>query len=202
MNLIFQSQEIDGSYVKLYTDLSNAVIGQQLIYSIVKCVKQFLITISDKYLAKYSAPIVVKQIIYGSESPTFMEFLAPGYVISFIFISSMLLTAYLLITDQLNGLLERCLSTGTSGSEVLLSHLITQMKVLVIQVLIILTVTFTFIGIPMRGPIMSLILLVYLQGVVGISFGLMISAICPNGISAILLTSGKDIEFGYKVNDI
>ena len=179
------------SNVKLYTDSSNAVIGQQMMYSIIKSVKNFLLTISNKYLAKYSAPIVVKQIIYGSESPTFMEFLAPGYVIAIIFISPMLLTAYLLISDQLNGLLERCLSTGTSGLEVLLSHFVTQLKVLIFQVLIVFTVTFLISGIPIRGPVMPLLLMIYLQGVVGISFGLLISAICPNSISAILLTSGK-----------
>jgi ABC-type multidrug transport system permease subunit len=146
---------------------------------------------SDNNLAKHSTPIVVKQIIYGSESPTFMEFLAPGYVISIIFISPMVLTAYFLIKDQMNGLLERCLSTGTSGLEVLLSHFITQMKVLVLQELLVLTVTFFIFGIPIRGPVMLLLLMVYLQGVVGISLGLLISAICPNAISAILLTSGK-----------
>ena len=180
------------SNVKLYIDLSNAVIGQQFIYSVIKSMKKFLVSLSDKHFVKYSNPLFVKKLIYGSESPTFMEFLAPGYIIAIIFISPMLLTAYLLIKDQMNGLLERCLSTGTSGFEVMASHLITQSIVLVFQELFVLTVTLIMTGIPMRTPVMPLLLMVYLQGVVGISFGLLISAICPNAITAILLTSGQN----------
>ncbi|XP_054165931.1 ABC transporter G family member 23-like [Oppia nitens] len=186
-------QDFSTTHIKLYTDLSNALIGQLLIHSLIKSVRDFLSTISDKYIAKYSSPIVIDQIIYGSENPTFKEFLAPGYVVAIVFVSPMLLTAYLLIKDQMNGLLERCLSTGTSGFEVLLSHFITQLKLLVIQELLVLSVTFVIYKVPMRGPVMPLLVLVYLQGVVGISFGLLISAICPNAISAILLTSGTVI---------
>ncbi len=186
----FQSQETN-SNVKLYTDLSNAVIGQQLIYSIIRSFKNFLLMISNKYIAKYSSPIVVEQVIYGSNSPTFMEFLAPGYIVAIVFLSSMLLTAYLLIKDQLNGLLERCLSTGASGLEVFLSHFITQLKVLIFQELLVLTVAFVIFKIPVRGPICPLLAIVFMQGAVGISFGLLISAICPNASSAVLLTSGE-----------
>jgi hypothetical protein len=187
----FQSQEENNSSVKLYIDLSNAVIGQQLIYSIIRSLKDFLSMISNKYLAKYSSPIVVEQVIYGSKSPTFMEFLAPGYIVAIVFLSSMLLTAYLLIKDQLNGLLERCLSTGASGLEVFLSHFITQLKLLIFQELLVLTVAFVIFKIPVRGPICPLLAIVFMQGVVGISFGLLISAICPNASSAVLLTSGE-----------
>jgi len=153
--------------------------------------RNFLSTLNNKYIAKYSSPLVVEQVIYGSESPTFMEFLAPGYIVSVIFLSSMLLTAYLVIKDQLNGLLERCLSTGASGLEVLLSHFITQLKILILQEILVLTVAFVIFRIPIRGSVCTLLAIVYMQGVVGISFGLLISAICPNAICAVLLTSGK-----------
>lgn len=153
--------------------------------------RNFLSTLNNKYIAKYSSPLVVEKVIYGSESPTFMEFLAPGYIVSVIFLSSMLLTAYLVIKDQLNGLLERCLSTGASGLEVLLSHFITQLKILILQEILVLTVAFVIFRIPIRGPVCTLLAIVYMQGVVGISFGLLISAICPNAICAVLLTSGK-----------
>lgn len=121
---------------------------------------------------------------------SFNEFLAPGFVAAAVFTAPMLFAAYFLVTDQTHGLLDRCLSTGISGLEVVVAHLITQVHTLLLEEALVVVVTFWLLNTALRGSAITLLTLLFMQGVLGISFGLLIAAICPTPVSAFLLASG------------
>ena len=106
------------------------------------------------------------------------------------FMYSLVLTAYLFIKEHIVGLQERCLATGTSGVEVLAAHFISQTGLYFLQQTLILLIVFRLFGLPSKGPLYFLWLLIFLQGLTGIAFGLFIAIICPKPMNAALLTSG------------
>ncbi len=73
----------------------------------------------------------------------------------------------------------------------MLSHVLTQLLVLSVQIALLLIFTFLVFEIPFRGPFIWVVILTLLQGSCGMAFGLMISAICEEENSATMLALGS-----------
>ena len=72
-----------------------------------------------------------------------------------------------------------------------MSHVLTQLLVLAVQIALLLVFTFCVFEIPSEGPFIWVILLTLLQGSCGMAYGLMISAICKEENSATMLALGS-----------
>jgi ABC-type multidrug transport system permease subunit len=86
-------------------------------------------------------PIVFEEPVYGSNEPTFTEFMAPGVILSITYFMAVGLTALSFIIERKEGLLERSWVAGVTATEVMLAHVWAQCLVLVVQVLLSLTYT-------------------------------------------------------------
>ena len=84
----------------------------------------------------------------------------------------------------------------------MLSHVLTQLLVLSVQVALLLIFTFLVFEIPFRGQFIWVIVLTLLQGSCGMAFGLMISAICEEENSATMLALGSFYPNLLLVNDL
>ena len=72
-----------------------------------------------------------------------------------------------------------------------MSHVLTQLLVLVVQIFLLLLFTFCVFEISSQGPFVWVVLLTVLQGSCGMAYGLMISAICKEENSATMLALGS-----------
>lgn len=129
--------------------------------------------------------------MYGDEHPTFTEFMAPGVLLSIAFLAAVALTALSFVLERKEGLLERSLIAGVTSHEFMISHVLTQLLVLFVQVTFLLVFTFAVFKIPSRGSFIWVIALTFLQGACGMAYGLMISAICKEENSATMLALGS-----------
>lgn len=117
-------------------------------------------------------PIQLGTPIYGNlKKDSYLEFMAPGVVISISYVMATGLTALAFILERRDGLLERSLVSGVDTSQILLAHAINQVVVMVIQIFLVLGCTFFVFEIPSRGPFFWVVLLILLQGCTGMSFG-------------------------------
>lgn len=101
----------------------------------------------------------------------YLEFMAPGVVISISYVMATGLTALAFILERRDGLLERSLVSGVQTSQILLAHAINQVVVMMIQIFLVLGCTFFIFEIPSRGPFPWVVLLILLQGCTGMGFG-------------------------------
>lgn len=117
-------------------------------------------------------PIQMGQPIYGTmRKDGYLEFMAPGVVISISYVMATGLTALAFILERRDGLLERSLVSGVQTSQILLAHAINQVVVMVIQIFMVLGCTFFVFEIPSRGSFIWVVLLILLQGCTGMGFG-------------------------------
>lgn len=124
----------------------------------------------DRSLA--DMPIQVGQPVYGTmRKDGYLEFMAPGVVISISYVMATGLTALAFILERRDGLLERSLISGVQTSQILLAHAINQVFVMIIQIFMVLACTFFIFEIPSRGPFFWVVLLILLQGCTGMAFG-------------------------------
>lgn len=185
---------IEGGNVHLHLDMSNYLIGLQLQRILLRSFQAFAMEALDEVRVSQrmaQLPVQLEEPIYGVREPTFTEFMAPGVLLSIAFLAAVALTAIALVQERKEGVLERSLVAGVTSTEFIMSHVITQLLVLHVQVLLLLIFTFLVFEIPSRGPFFWVILLTLLQSSCGMSFGLMISAMTKEETSATMLALGS-----------
>lgn len=136
-------------------------------------------------------PVRVEAPIYGTlKRNGYLEFMAPGVVISITYVMATGLTALAFILEKRDGLLERSLVSGVTTSQILLAHASVQVLVMIIQIGLVLTFTFFVFEIPSNGPFLWVVLLILLQGCTGMGFGLLVSAVCEEENTAVMMLVG------------
>ncbi|KAL1467461.1 hypothetical protein MTO96_042163, partial [Rhipicephalus appendiculatus] len=189
------NRTIEDSSINVYLDMTNQQIGYTLQKTIFEAFSSFSADIlkrMNKNPALAQLP-VIKAPIYGVDKPSFTEFMAPGIIISITYIMAVGLTAISIVSEQKEGLLERSWVAGVRPFEVILSHVICQFLVMFVQVAGLLVFTFIVFEIPSRGPFVWVVLLTLLQGCCGMIYGLVISSMCVEENSAIMLALGTRV---------
>lgn len=113
--------------------------------------------------------------------------MAPGIILSIIFFMAMALTAVSTTREAREGTMERCLVAGVKSVEVILSHVLSQICVMIVQVTLVLTLVFAVLKIPHQGSLALVAILTLLQGLSGMAYGLAISSVCTQEQTAIFL---------------
>lgn len=116
--------------------------------------------------------------IYGTETPNFTDFAAPGVILTIIFFLSVALTSGAMLIERNEGMLERCLVSGITGIEILLSHVTTQFVIMCGQTTFVLLFSFSIFGLTLNGEIWLVIMLTILTGLCGMCFGELSSLFC------------------------
>ncbi|KAK9885990.1 hypothetical protein WA026_014776 [Henosepilachna vigintioctopunctata] len=186
--------DLDGSTVLVYQDKSNENIGtflqRDFYYSLQSFFEDF--AISCNYDPKVGrVPIRYEKFIYGEDSPDFTNFAAPGVLLTIIFFLAVALTSGSILLERNEGILERSLVNGITGTELLCSHLITQFTVMVFQTILALFVAFGIFELDQNGNIFLVAFLTILTGFCGMFFGFVVACCCENERSATYMAMGS-----------
>ena len=80
--------------------------------------------------------MIIEKPIYGRKIERFLNFAAPGMMISIIFFSAIGLTALIFVVEKKEGLLERGWIAGVTTVEVMLAHIIVKFFIQFIQIIL------------------------------------------------------------------
>lgn len=129
--------------------------------------------------------------LLGKANPTVTDFMVPGFITSLAFFSSIATAALTLVLERKDGLLERSLVSGVNPNEYILSHVITQTVMVVFQVISVLLLAFFAFSMPYTGPVFWIIVLLVMQGVCGMAYGILISAVAKEENFTMALCMGS-----------
>ncbi|XP_046645726.1 ABC transporter G family member 20-like [Daphnia pulicaria] len=191
------SAELDNiirSRISINMDSSNqqidVFIEKWLVEAFENFIQDFLKVCGNVPEAGY-LPIVFLDPVYGQKNTPFTEFMAPGLIISIVYNMAVALTAGVFITERKQGLIDRSLVAGVQMPEILLSYLINQFTIIIGQTALVYLFMLMVFKIPCQGDLALAILITLLQGLVGISFGLLISTGCDNEMGALSLSQAS-----------
>lgn len=108
-----------------------------------------------------------------------------------VFFLAVALTSSALIIERTEGLLDRSWVAGVTPFEILFSHVVTQFVVMCGQTALVLVFMIVVFGVTNNGEIIWIVMLTILQGLCGMCFGFVISAICELERNAIQLALGS-----------
>ncbi|XP_069577400.1 ABC transporter G family member 23 isoform X2 [Brachyistius frenatus] len=167
---------VDGGSVHVWLDLTNRQIAFMLQKKLHEAFQAFVDNRLSSMSYLVALPIKFEEPIYGSQNTDFTTFVTPGAVLSITFYLAVGLTALSFVLERKEGLLDRCWVAGVSSLETMLAHLFSQLFVISVQILLLLLFILLVFKMPIEGSLLLVIILIVLQGVTGISFGLVISA--------------------------
>ncbi|KAJ0170715.1 hypothetical protein K1T71_013487, partial [Dendrolimus kikuchii] len=138
-----------------------------------------------------SVPVYFHHPIYGLENSDFTDFAGPGVILTIIFFLAVALTSGSMLAERNEGILERSLVSGITGTEILFSHVTVQMLVMAAQSGVVLLIGFVLFGLTMNGPLGWVIFLTLITGLCGMTFGFVVSCICDTDRTATYLALGS-----------
>ncbi|CAH2059222.1 unnamed protein product, partial [Iphiclides podalirius] len=138
-----------------------------------------------------SLPVRFNKPVYGLEDPDFTDFAGPGVILTIIFFLAVALTSGSMLAERNEGILERSLVSGLTGTEILFAHVVVQMIVMIIQTVVVLLLGFVVFGLTINGPVGWVIVLTLITGLCGMTFGFVVSCICDTERTATYLALGS-----------
>ncbi|XP_011601387.1 ABC transporter G family member 20 isoform X2 [Takifugu rubripes] len=175
---------VDGGSAHVWLDLTNRQIALMLQKKLHDAFQAFVDHKLGSMSYLVSLPIKFEEPIYGSMNTDFTTFVTPGAVLSITFYLAVGLTALSFVLERKEGLLDRCWVAGVSSLETMLAHLFSQLLVISVQIILLLLFILLVFNMPNEGSLVLIIILIVLQGVTGISFGLVISSAIDDEQSA------------------
>lgn len=185
---------LENSTIKVYPDMTNQPIGHAMEVAFRRAYND-LSKQTFEFLGLNPAlsdpPIRMESAIYGKiDMQNYLQYMSPGVLISISYIMATGLTSLAFIIERRDGLYDRTLAAGVDHVQMLLSHSIVQLVVMIVQISLVVFFTFVIYKVPTNGPFVWVFLLLLLQGLAGMSFGLMVSAICKEENTAIMMILG------------
>ncbi|VVC96253.1 ABC transporter G family member 23 [Leptidea sinapis] len=138
-----------------------------------------------------SIPVTFHEPIFGLEVPNFTDFAGPGVILTIIFFLAVALTSGAMLAERNEGILERSLVSGITGTEILFSHVLVQMIVMIFQTSMVLIMGFVFFDLTIKGPVGWVTVLTLINGLCGMTFGFVVSCICDTERTATYLALGS-----------
>lgn len=96
----------------------------------------------------------------------------------------MVIGSLLIVMDRKDGYQERAFVAGVKPLEILSGHMLTCFVAVLSQVFLTLMLSFVILELDNEGSLLEIFILIFLQGIQGLSIGLVISTICVNEIFA------------------
>ncbi|CAF3754855.1 unnamed protein product [Rotaria socialis] len=203
ISLKTDSATLNASSIHLYLDMTNQQVSFVMQNVLLHSTQLFLKDVLSNHRidpALADPPVIIESPIYGSKAQRFLNFAAPGMMISIIFFLAIGLTALIFVVEKKEGLLERSWIAGVTTVEVMLAHVIVKFFIQFIQIILMVVFADVIFQVTIEGPVLLAMALIFIQGICGMSYGLFISAMCEQEVEVmevalgsvfpILLTSG------------
>ncbi|KAG7190251.1 hypothetical protein KM043_006370 [Ampulex compressa] len=136
-------------------------------------------------------PIRFEDPIFGIKEQKYSTFVAPVFLLTLTFFLSTSVASSIIIADRHAGVWDRSLVQGVTTPEILVSHLLTQLVVIIIQVVVALCLSFFQFDLECKGSLSAAIWLVLLEGICGMCYGFLISVMCTSHTVANYISTGS-----------
>ena len=162
------------STVQMYSDMTEFPIQVTILQAMNTAQTTFIkILIAEKGLSEQLLTPLINTAppVYGSLTPDYRDFMAPGFLLGIVYMLALGHTALSFVLERKDGLLERTFVAGVKAHHMLSAHVVLQLVIIVVQMVFMMLFVFTVFGIAQRGSYFLVVLMLLAQGLVGMSFG-------------------------------
>ncbi|XP_065887981.1 ABC transporter G family member 20-like [Dysidea avara] len=183
--------EVSGAAIEMILDVTDSqvyyAINDTLLDAVLGMRRDFLrnTSIPDFYFD----PIVeINNYVYGGEDVDFTDHFAPGLIAGIALTVAITLTSTNLITERKSGLYDRTWVAGVSVIEVVTSQMVTYGLMAMLQVIPAIIVGIYAFDVKREGNMLLVFLICSLEGLCGVSLGLVFSALLSTEEAALQIS--------------
>lgn len=184
------------SMVQLYLDNSNYVITTSLYVDLLTS----YLTFASQLLIKYEkspllaeSPVKIVDYVYGKETTTALEFMAPGIIVGVAYIICIALTLMAIVEEKKIGLYERSFVAGATATEVMMSQFFVLVVIAFLQNLGMLICAFYAFSIPYNGPFFWIVVGILIVAISGMAYGFLVSSFTDDLATGVIIAVGSFI---------
>ncbi|KAK7588215.1 hypothetical protein V9T40_005460 [Parthenolecanium corni] len=173
-----ESDYVTGSFLDVYMDFSNRIIGTLMKQEMVLAMQSFLYAAMNNCGQNpkiISFPLVFQKPVFGSLNQEFISYSAYPFICICCFFLPSISTALRLYLEKSEGILERMIVNGVALKEMLISISIIQVGIHFVQYAIIMFIVQFTTDLVIQGSFLTLSILMLLVGVSGMLFGFILA---------------------------
>lgn len=179
--------DIETSKIRLYPDNSNFIFAVYMRRAVLNYFEEFMHRFSTDLgynPITFNLPIYVEKPIYGKMETDLGHYLVSALIVFSLYALPMVIGSLLIVMDRKDGYQERAFVAGVKPLEILSGHMLTCFLAVLSQVFVTLVLSFVIFKLDNEGSLLEIFILVFLQGIQGLSIGLVISTVCANEVYA------------------
>ncbi|XP_021968284.2 ABC transporter G family member 23 isoform X2 [Folsomia candida] len=187
------NNSLDLSNMKVKIDATNRPVAAVILNTLYEAYKTFIRgLLSDCGLNPEFGELPVKILppTHGALNTDMKEFVAPGILLGVLFFFPYCSGALAVILEKKQGTLSRTQVAGASIFELMISFLLTQTVVLLVQSFSTFFLTTWYFGINVTGSVPLGLSMSVLMGLDGVSMGFLVAAFCNGELEAVILGIG------------
>ncbi|XP_043268137.1 ABC transporter G family member 23-like isoform X2 [Venturia canescens] len=136
-------------------------------------------------------PIRFEEPIFGTKHQKYSSSMGPGFLMTVVFFLATSVSSSIIIADRHEGIWDRSLVQGVTTVEILTSHLLTLVSLILIQVILTLVMSIGHFGLECRGSLLIVGLLLFFTGFCGLCYGFLISIVSSSQTLANYISTGS-----------
>ncbi|KAJ1530674.1 hypothetical protein ONE63_005542 [Megalurothrips usitatus] len=135
-------------------------------------------------------PLNEMEPVYGSRTPVFQDFALPGLLMCIMYFPAIFYATANFLEDKLNGVMNRSAAAGVTQKEMLAARAILDCAIQAVSAVMVLVATFAVFRFTNEGSYVTILLLLYLQGLNGLWVGYFVAAVCSTHYAATFMGMG------------
>jgi hypothetical protein len=169
------------------TSPPDAAIGAFLVKYLVQAFGTFLDRLSSimggRDLYRVLSPLQIQEAVYGDTNLDITNHFGPSIMIVVAQILPMVISAFQIVTDRKNSSFERVFVAGVKPIEYFIAHMVENFMQCLTLVVLCMTVSYGVFSATQLGSYVEIFIMLLLQGVLGMSIGLMGALILADEVS-------------------
>ncbi|XP_034251686.1 ABC transporter G family member 23-like [Thrips palmi] len=185
--------DFDGSEADAHIDMSNQYLGNMVRDALFRTTIRFHDDLQKGCnLNPRIGAIPINQLepVFGNNEPSFQNFALPGVLLCVMYFPAIFYSTANFLEDKLNGVMGRSAAAGVTQFEMLAARAILDCAMNALSTAIVIFITFVVLQFTNNGSYILLSLLMYLQGLCGLSLGYFVASLCPDHYSSTFMGMG------------
>nr|XP_050869463.1 ABC transporter G family member 20-like [Vespula vulgaris]XP_050869464.1 ABC transporter G family member 20-like [Vespula vulgaris]XP_050869465.1 ABC transporter G family member 20-like [Vespula vulgaris] len=193
-NFRYIEDDIETGEIKIWLDVANRQIGlflkNRLYDGYFKSMRNIM-TECHLPLKIMDIPLNFENPIFGKKNDDYINFSSSTFILSLTFFVTTVMTTAILISDRHEGVWERSIVQGVTTSEILFSHFVVELSIVIIQVLLICLISFAYFNLDCKGSLLTVVTMIFLMGLCGLFYGFLVSVYCNSHLFADYIVTGS-----------
>ena len=183
-------ETLEESQIGVHIDWTNQLIALQIERHLFEAVLKFGEEVAKELKTNsdlIKIPLSFEEPVHAVRTESYRNFILPSTLIILFYFRVTMISSHLILEEQKDGMIERSFVAGITALDFLVSHVLTQVCVVLSQLLFMIMILVIVLSEPFTITLILMIALLVSQGLCALAFGSMVAILCEDLLYATMM---------------